>query len=108
MILFFDLTEITTIAALVVLLVQGITHIGHLRLIKETNAHPLGVGLTVVSTLGIAGLMMVENLQKSPHILYSLLGMVGIALCIELFLRFKQQRSVKMQSHKSSNMIEEQ
>jgi amino acid transporter len=99
MILFFDLTQITTIAALIVLLVQGITHIGHLRRIKQTQAHPLWIGVTVLATLGIAGLMMVENFTKSPNILYYLLAMIGVALVIELLLRIKHQRALKGQSN---------
>ncbi|CAA6822463.1 MAG: FIG01146408: hypothetical protein [uncultured Sulfurovum sp.] len=99
MILFFDLTQITTIAALIVLLVQGITHIGHLRRIKQTQANPLWIALSVLFTLGIAGLMMVENFSKSPNILYYLLAMILIALLFEFILRFKHQRALKGQSN---------
>ncbi|CAA6825212.1 MAG: FIG01146408: hypothetical protein [uncultured Sulfurovum sp.] len=99
MMLFFNLSQITTVAALVVLLVQGITHIGHLRQIKETKAHPFMIGITIVTTLGIAGLMMVENFSKSPQILYYLMGMIVMAFLIELILRFKHQRELKKQEN---------
>ena len=99
MVLFFDLSQITTVAALIVLLVQGITHIGHFRQIDETKANPLWIGLTAVAILGIAGLMMVENFERSPDILYDLLAMIIVALLVELVLRFMHQRQMRVQSY---------
>lgn len=92
MILFFNLSQITTVAALVVLLVQGITHLGHLYHLKETQANPLWITLSVITTLGIAGLMLVQNFHQSPSILYYLISMIVIAFVIEITLRFKHQR----------------
>lgn len=102
MILFFDLSQITMVAALVVLLVQGITHVGHLRHIHETKAHPSWIGLTILVTLATAGLMIVEDFKKSSEIIYYLIAMIGISLLIELSLRYIHQRKLKGQSTKTS------
>lgn len=96
--LFFDLSHITTVAALIVLVVQGITHAGHLLKIKETGAKRGWIALAMVSMFGIAVLMIYYNVSKSMEILYSLAATMVIAIGLELVLRYVAKRKLLTQS----------
>ena len=98
MILFLDLSEVTTIAALVVLIIQGLTHIGHLRKIKETGANLWLVLGAAISMFSIAGLTLYHTQQNIPFITYYLLGAFISALAIEFVFRAINQRTLKKQT----------
>ena len=97
MILFLNLTQITTVAAIVVLLVQGITHIAHLRVIKETGAKQYLVILAVVAMFAVAGLTLYSTYQTMPKIPYYLLGTFLLAFLIEIGLRVVTKRVISPQ-----------
>jgi L-asparagine transporter-like permease len=99
MILFLNLSQVTTIAALVVLIIQGITHVGHLLRIKETGAN-LGMVLgAIVSMFGIAGVTLYHTSEKMPHLGFYLLGAFVLAFGIEIMLRIIKRRTIKKQTH---------
>ncbi|WP_331774379.1 APC family permease [Sulfurospirillum sp. 1612] len=100
MILFLDLSQIASIAAIIVLLIQGFTHIGHLLKIKETHANIYLVSLAVLGTLGASGFAIYYTSQSIPHFtLYILLSFV-IAFVLEMVLRVMKKRTIKQQVHR--------
>ncbi len=97
MILFLNLSQITTVAAIVVLLVQAITHIGHLRVIKETGAKKYIILLAILSMFGIAGLTLYSTYKSMPNIPYYLIGTFLFAFLIEIGLRVITKRVITPQ-----------
>ncbi len=98
MILFFNLSEITTVAAIVMLIVQGSTHIGHLNLIKETGAKKYIVVLAVISMFLVAGLTLYSTYKSMPEIAYYLIGVFTFAHFAEYLLRAFHHRTIKKQT----------
>jgi amino acid transporter len=97
MILFFNLAEVTTIAALVVLIIQGITHIGHLFRIKETGANFWLVLGAVLGMFGIAALTLYYTSKDMPLIGYDIIGAFALAFAIEVMLRLVTKRVISKQ-----------
>jgi len=98
MILFFNLSEITTVATLIVLIVQGVVHIGHLLKINETKANKLLLVSAIVSIFGIVILTLRYTYLHHPQIGYYLLGAFGIAYLLELLLRLFTKRVICKQT----------
>jgi amino acid transporter len=97
MILFFNLSEIATIAAVIVLLIQGFTHIGHLFVIKETKANLFLVILAIIGTFGAAGFAIYYTQEQIPHFgFYIVMGFV-LAFILEVILRLFTNRVIKKQ-----------
>jgi len=94
MILFFNLSEITTVAAIVMLIVQGSTHIAHLNLIKETGAKKYIIVLAIFSMFGVAGLTLYSTYKTMPQIAYYLIIAFALAFTIEFLLRYFNNRVV--------------
>jgi len=101
MILFLDLSQVTTIAALVVLIIQGITHVGHLFRIKQTGANLYVVIGAIVSMFGIAGVTLYHTSQKMPALGFYLLGAFVAAFGVEVLLRLISKRTISKQTKKS-------
>ena len=97
MILFMNLSEITTVAALVVLIVQGITHLGHLLKIKETGANATLVALAAFSMFAVTVLTLIYTRHQMPAIPYYLLGAFAFAFFSEIALRALSGRSIEKQ-----------
>ena len=97
MIIFLSLTEVTTVAALTVLIIQGVVHIGHLFRIKETGANPLLVALAAISMFGITLLTLIYTAKHDPKIGYYLLAAFAFAFFAESILRLLTQRVVRKQ-----------
>jgi amino acid transporter len=98
MILFLNLSEITTIAALVVLIIQGIVHVGHLYHIKDTGANKLLVIGAILSMFMIAGVTIYHTSSKMPLLGFYLLGAFAIAFILEMILRITTKRVILKQS----------
>ena len=79
LILFFNLSQITTVAALVMLLVQGTTHIAHLNLIQETQANKFFVVSAIFAMFGVAGITLYHTYTTMPEIAYYLIGAFATA-----------------------------
>ena len=97
LILFFNLSEVTTVAALAVLVVQGLTHVGHLFRIKETGANVWAICCAIVAMFGITALTLYYNSRHDPMIGYYLLGAFALAFAVEVMLRFFTKRVVSRQ-----------
>ena len=97
MILFFSLTQITIIATLAVLIIQGITHIGHLFRIKQTGANIYMVLLAIFFIFSIVGLTLYYTYQHTPMIGFYLLISFAIAFGVEIALRLITHRTISKQ-----------
>ncbi len=97
LVLFFDLTAVTTVAALAVLVVQGLTHVGHLMRLKETGANPWLVALAALAMFAISGMTLVYTSRHEPMIGYYLLGAFALAFLVEVGLRLATKRIVTRQ-----------
>ena len=98
MILFFNLTQITTVAAIVMLIVQGTTHIAHLNLIKETGAKRSLVILAILAMFGVAALTLYSTYKTMPEIAYYLIATFAIAFTAEFLLRYFKERVISKQT----------
>ena len=98
MVLFLDLSQITTVAAIVMLSVQGTTHIAHLRVIDKTGARFFVVLSAVIAMFGIAFLTLYSTLKSMPEIPYYLLGVAALSFKVELLLRYFNKRVIKKQN----------
>ncbi len=101
MILFLNLAEVTTIAALVVLIIQGVTHVGHLFRLKQTGANLYAVLGAVVSMFVIAGLTLYHTQEEMPNLWFYLFSAFGAAFGVEVALRLLRSRTIGKQTHKS-------
>ena len=99
MILFFNLSQITTVAAIVMLIVQGSTHIAHLNLIHETGAKRYLVILAIFSMFGVAGLTLYSTYKTMPEIAYYLIAAFALAFTVEYLLRYLHNRTISKQTH---------
>ncbi|WP_456480642.1 APC family permease [Nautilia sp.] len=97
MILFFNLGEITTVAALSVLIIQGFVHLGHLFIIKKTDANRILVFLAMGFMFSITVLTLIYNINRDKNIIYYLLIAFGVCFIIELLLRKISKRVIKKQ-----------
>ena len=107
MILFFNLGEIASVAAVIVLLIQGFTHTGHLFKIKETGASLTLVLLAIAGTFTAAGFAIYYTSQKVDHFgLYIVMTFV-LAYVLEVLLRLFKERTIKKQILNTIEKIEE-
>jgi len=97
MILFFNLTEITTVAAIIMLIVQGSAHIAHVNLIKETGAKLYIVVLAIFSMFSVAGITLYSTYRTMPEIAYYLIVAFALAYAVEFLLRYFNSRVVSKQ-----------
>ena len=97
MILFFELSEVTTVAALSVLIIQGITHVGHLLKIRETGANRWIVAGAAISMFAITALTLIYTHLHMPMIVYYLLSAFILAFAVEVLLRLLTRRIVSRQ-----------
>ncbi len=100
LILFFNISQITTVAAIVMLLVQGTTHIAHLRVIKHTGAKVWVIYAAIIAMFGVAGLTLYSTYKTMPEISYYLVFTFILALFIEVLLRFVNRRVIQKQIKK--------
>lgn len=97
MILFLNLGTIASIAAVIVLLIQGFTHTGHLFKIKETKANLFLVLFAIFGTFGAAWFAIDYTSESIKHFgLYVILAFV-FAFILEVLLRLLSKRVIKKQ-----------
>ena len=98
MILFFNLAQITTVATLVVLIIQGLTHIGHLFRIEKTGANFFLVLAAALAMFGITGLTLYyTRTHDIPMIGIYILSAFLLAFVVEVMLRFVSKRVIHSQ-----------
>jgi len=102
LIIFFNISEITTVAAIVMLLVQGTTHIAHLRLIKHTGAKLWVIVAAIVAMFSVAALTLYSTYKTMPEIAYYLIATFFLAFIIEVMLCYFNKKKILKQSVKST------
>ncbi|MBG9993463.1 amino acid permease [Pseudoalteromonas sp. NZS127_1] len=98
MILLLDLSQIASIAAISVLLIQGFTHTGHLFKVKETKAKISCVIAAVVGSFGAALFAIAYSSKAMPHIVYYILSIFFIAFIFEVIMRLYTNRVIQQQT----------
>ncbi len=97
MILFLDLDEIATIAAIVVLLIQGFVHVGHLFKYKDTKANAVLVFLAALGAFSAAAFALAYTHQKMPMVGWYVAGAFFLSYLLEVVLRIFTKRTIKKQ-----------
>ena len=108
MILFFNLGEIASVAAVIVLLIQGFTHTGHLFKIKETGANLTLILLAIAGTFTAAGFAIYYTSQKVDHFGLYIVTTFILAYVLEVLLRLFNDRTIKKQILEKIEKIEEE
>jgi len=98
MILFFNLSQITTVAVIVMLIVQGSTHIAHLNVIKETGAKKYLIALASIAMFSVAALTLYSTYKTMPEIAYYLIAAFALAFSTEYLLRYFHNRTISKQT----------
>ena len=97
MILFLNLSQIASIAAIAVLVIQGFTHTGHLFKYKETQANVILILLAIVGTFSAAAFAIHYSSKAMPNLIYYIAGAFSLAFMFEIFMRVVHQRVIKKQ-----------
>ena len=108
MILFFNLGEIASIAAVIVLIIQGFTHTGHLFTMKETKANLWLVLLAIGGTFTASGFAIYYTAQHIPHFEFYIAGTFFFAFMLEVLLRLFTNRTIEKQIKKEFEKLEEE
>lgn len=93
--LLFDLGQIAAIGSISVLFVHAVTHIGHLRIIRQTGASTVLVASAVLLCLAAMGLALVYADRQSSQVGVVLLGFLAVAAAGEGLFRLIGRREVK-------------
>ncbi|TCK17391.1 amino acid transporter [Thiogranum longum] len=107
LILFFNLGQVATIAAIAVLLIQGFTHTGHLFKYKQTGANRWWIMAAVTGTFGAAWFAIAYTSKSMPHIIYYIAGIFFLAFIFEVLLRLLNNRTVGRQIVSTLKTLEE-
>ncbi len=98
MILFFNLAQITSAAAISMLIIQAIVHLGHLKVINKTNANKTLIILAFISMILVAILASYYNYKHSPIVVWYLIGIFIGGFIAEAILRKVKKREILPQS----------
>ncbi len=93
--LLFDLSDIAAIGSISILFIHAVTHIGHLKLLKQTGASKILVIIAAALSLVAMVLALIYISQHSDHIVVVLIGFVVAAATIEVALQKIAKREVK-------------
>ncbi len=99
MVIFLDLSQIASIAAIAVLLIQGFTHTGHLFKYKETGANILLLIAAVLGAFGAAVFAIHYSSKAMPNLIYYILAVFALAFVFEVMMRLISHRTIKKQSN---------
>ncbi len=84
--LLFDLSEIAAIGSISILFVHAITHIGHLKLLRETGASRVVILLAILVTLTAAGLALDYASRSSDRVAVILGAFFAVSFSAEWLL----------------------
>jgi amino acid transporter len=93
--LLFNLNEIAAIGSISVLFIHAVTHVGHLRIIKQTGASIFMVLCAIVVCAAAIALAFVYVYEKSSHVVLILLAFLLTAAATEFLLQKINKREVK-------------
>jgi amino acid transporter len=97
MILFFNLSEVTTVAALSVLIIQALVHYGHIKLTHKTGAKKWLIITAFVLMTFVVIATLYYNAKEDIKIIYYLIAGFVIAFILEYILRKFFNRTIKKQ-----------
>jgi uncharacterized membrane protein YdbT with pleckstrin-like domain len=75
--------------------VHLVVHVGHLRLLHETGANIVMVGLAVLANLAAIVLSVIYLSRSDPRLLLYIAGFFIVALIVEFILRTMTGRTVR-------------
>lgn len=107
MILLLDLSQIASIAAIAVLLIQGFTHTGHLLKYKDTDANPLLLIAAVLGSFGAGCFAIAYTSKTMPNVIYFILLIFFSAFVFEITMRLFKNRVIKKQIISSIKYVED-
>lgn len=96
--LFFDLSAIAAIGSISVLLVHGVTHLGHLRILEKTGASYLLVLIAAIVCIGAMVVALVYIGRTSRAVLLTLVVFVAVAIAMEFALQRILGRGIRPRS----------
>jgi amino acid transporter len=99
--IFFDLSEIAVIGALSMLVIHLIVHVGHFRLLAETGASPMLIGLAILTNATAIILGGYHLGTTSPMLLAWIAGFFALAFAIEMILHRISGRVVSARTNGS-------
>ncbi|WP_035759353.1 APC family permease [Flavobacterium tegetincola] len=94
LIIFLNLLQIAAVGSISVLFIHSVTHLGHLRVIKQTKASKFWVVTALLATLAVIVLFLIYSIKDSYIILYLFIGLLALSFIIELVLRLITHRKV--------------
>jgi amino acid transporter len=97
MILFFNLSEVTTVAALSVLIIQALVHYGHIKLTHKTGAKKWLIITAFVLMTFVVIATLYYNAKEDIKIIYYLIAGFVISFILEYILRKFFNRTIKKQ-----------
>ena len=98
MILFFNLAQIATVASIIVLLIQGFVHLGHIFKINQTNANIFLVLLAAIGSFLAAFFALIYTYHKMPMVGVYIAASFFLSFLLEVTLRLKTKRVIKKAS----------
>lgn len=97
-ILFFDLSGVAMMGSGAFLLIYGVVGIAHLRVISQTGANKAVVCLSILTCLGMAGILSYYIYQNSRPAFVTMFALVPLCLALEWFYRSVRGRTIKVRS----------
>jgi amino acid transporter len=89
-----NLTSLAVIGSLTILVVHVIVHVGHLRVLAQTGASGVLVGLAMLANGGVIAAVLAFEFRDSPSSLPRLLAFVSAAAILELIFRHMRSRRI--------------
>jgi len=107
MVIFFNLSEVATIAAITILLIQGFTHTGHLFKRQQTGASLGLILVAIIGSFGAAWFAVGYSSKSMPDLIYYILGIFFLAFIFEVLLRLFTNRVLEKQIFSELESLEE-
>ncbi len=93
--LLFDLSEIAAIGSISILFIHGVTHLGHLKIIRETKGSVALVATAVFLSFLAMVLAIIYTSRTSNNVILALFSFFVIALVTEFILQKVTKRKIK-------------
>jgi len=93
-IIFMNLLQIAAVGSITVLFIHAVTHLGHLKVIRQTKASKFLVVSALLATLAVIVLFLIYSIEDSYTILYLFLGILALSFLIEIVIRSIKHRKV--------------
>ena len=97
LLLFMALDQITLLATFSILLIQALVHLAHAFQTGRTGARTWLIWLAAGGMTGILGLMLIYSQQRHPGLGLMLMGLMGLALLVEMVLYHRSGRRLTRQ-----------